>query len=423
MPGMVTTASLTNSLRQWDGFRVPPVPRALGQPFSELLPDLAGHDPRVPLFEALHGICSSVWQTPSKVNFEHLVHAAELLATVMPLPQNPKVADAFRFLPAPFLRTEAGADHWNIPGENYWTAAQAACFEILNWVDDACAKASTPDHPLARGLTRLARTHDLKIFSLNYDDIPEASGLSFYTGFSAGGRFEPRYPWPARGHTFCQLHGSVRFAASLDGVGRYSSRSHARTARRSKSSGTILQDGHRADAAPMITGLRKADKTLPRPFGTYMHVFREHLLQCHQWLVVGYGFGDDHVNQALLQARQNWRNRGVPVQAVIVDYYTPIVANNGQAVLDAWIGTHAYEVLDRICSNVYREDLGRFLNPVLARLAPSLFTELSPELAIDLNGTEGALIGAPDRILRFLGSGRTPGPAEIARRFLRRYLM
>jgi hypothetical protein len=103
----------------------------------------------------------------------------------------------------------------------------------------------------------------------------------------------------------------------------FPTRAAAAGARKSPPSGSVFQDGHHDVGAPMITGLRKADKTLARPFGTYMHVFREELLRVPRWLIVGYGFVDEHVNRAMAQARANWAQRGQPVRAVIVNWHQP----------------------------------------------------------------------------------------------------
>jgi hypothetical protein len=89
------------------------------------------------------------------------------------------------------------------------------------------------------------------------------------------------YPWPRGTHVLCQLHGSVLFGAGTEAerfeVVRLPSRGDAVKARQVRGSGPRFMDGHFGSDAPMITGLRKADKTMARPFGTYMHVMRDEM--------------------------------------------------------------------------------------------------------------------------------------------------
>ena len=98
-----------------------------------------------------------------------------------------------------------------------------------------------------------------------------------------GRLFRPKYPWPRGRHVLCQLHGSVLFGTGSEEerfeVVRLASRDEAARARQVRGSGPRFMDGHQGGDAPMITGLRKADKTMPRPFGTYMHVMRDELLR------------------------------------------------------------------------------------------------------------------------------------------------
>lgn len=399
LPGMLTTAEVTTRLLQWDFFREPQ-PATTGLPAtSQLLSLPSGSDARAPLYEALRAIIATGLRDPSILNFEHLMHAIEQMASIFALPAISK-SDRYRFLPAPLLSVAPSHANWNIEGANYWAAASETAYAILSWFKERCDTVSTPHHPQAAGLSALAAEgNDLRIFSLNYDDLPFQTGLNFYTGFGTTGHFEPAYPWPSLGHSLCQLHGSVLFGSAGSDIMSFPDRDAAAKARQTRhgSAAGIFQDGHHAAEAPLIAGLRKADKTLVRPFGTYMHVLREELLRTPRWLIVGYGFGDVHINQAMQQARNNWRLRGTEVRIAIVDWHDPLRDNNGDPILDAWHGTPAAEVLERLCTPVFADDLMTFMTPVIHKLSPNLFAELSPHLAIDLTGVAGAL--GPHRAL------------------------
>lgn len=47
---------------------------------------------------------------------------------------------------------------------------------------------------------------------------------------------------------------------------------------------------------PLITGLDKSDKLLTEPYGSYLRVFAQGLGGCNRLLIIGYGFGDAHIN-------------------------------------------------------------------------------------------------------------------------------
>ena len=398
---MLSTTSVTSQLTSWPGLREP---AAVGTaiPFGELLPT-GPNDTRPPLFGALHALMAPGLQSNSYLNFEHLVHVAEQLASMMPIPSHPKTVDPFRFWLAPLF--DVKHSNWNVHGATYAAAASEACYEILDWFKTTCDAVSLPTHPLARGIKQLALKNTLRIFSLNYDDIVQRSGVPLYTGFlpSTGPRrFEPKFPWPRGGHCLCQLHGSVLWGNDAFEIVAFDHRNAAANARKARSSGSKFGDGHQAPNAPMITGLRKADKVLSRPFGTYFHVFREELLRCRRWLIVGYSFADPHVNHALQQALRNWEQRGTPVRAVVVDYFDATLGGKGPPVLDAWIGTDAGERLTSLCMPVFSDAASAFMAQRLPKLASSLFTELSANVAVDFAGTTTALTSHMPLMEKFL---------------------
>lgn len=402
MPGMLSVADVTTKLMTWKHFREPQGAGAHGDPAAPLVGS-GPTDPRTNFFQALQVLLASGLRFPANagafLHFERLVHATELLGSTFSLPPDPRTADEARFLLAPLLAPIPGRAGWNIDGSNFTAAAHEACYEILNWFKDRCDTVSTGKHPQARALKELARRSTLRLFSLNYDDIPHASGVDFYTGFE-GRVFRPKYPWPRGRHILCQLHGSVLFGTGSEEEGFevvcLPSREAALQSRQVRGSGPRFQDGHLNGDAPMITGLRKADKTLSRPFGTYMHVMRDELLRCRRWLVVGYGFADTHINEAMQQARAIWQQRRTDVRAVVVNFHAPPHDHTGAAVLSAWPGTAGGDALEAACGPVFNEDLATFRDGVRRqKKAPnideSMFTPLSNQVAVHLGGTSVAL--------------------------------
>lgn len=60
---------------------------------------------------------------------------------------------------------------------------------------------------------------------------------------------------------------------------------------------------------PMITGLRKPDKLLAaEPYATYYNLFQQIMMENSKLLIIGYGFGDFHIN-SLFMRMHHWHAR------------------------------------------------------------------------------------------------------------------
>lgn len=162
-----------------------------------------------------------------------------------------------------------------------------------------------------------------------------------------------------------------------------------------------LQDGRALPLAPMITGLRKADLVLERPYGTYLHVFRDHLLSTPRWLIIGYGFGDRHINRALQQAWSNWNQRDEFHRAVVVNYLESGTRNDTDQGADDNRGwTKVREVLGPVFGNEL-EHRWRFRN---VRQFPEsgLINVGSDRLRLQLDGSAAAMTIGRDEIVQYL---------------------
>jgi len=309
------------------------------------------------------------------------------MGSIFPLPQEDHVVDRYRVLIAPFLAAAPGLEHFNIP--HLGLAAQDACYALLDHVSAFCERVSRPDHPQAIGLGNLAKLTELRAFSLNYDDIPYQSSVNFYDGWK-GGQFRPGYPWPLDLHTLCQLHGSVLWGnhpASPFELHKFDSRAEASTHRKSRGGMQHFMDNHEAANAPMITGLRKADRIMARPYGAYFHIFRDELLRCPDWLIVGYGFRDPHVNQALLQARANWMQRGASQRILVVDRHGFDLAD-ADGYERVTPGSGLSERLYQLLGGTFREDVLQFHAPLAPLVRRGTLNRLSDDLAIWLDGAQ-----------------------------------
>jgi hypothetical protein len=327
VPHISGVRALTDSLLVWSDFR-PPEHNTPPDPFSltalaPLLPRGAS-DKRPPFFAHLKEILSEGRGDGGRdLTFEHLIHACDELAHVIQNEPDPK--DGSRWMLEPFFQLRDKVTSWgakHVPS-GMISLAEEARYHILKIVANQCT-GTTDSNKVYLGIKSLADRYILKIHSLNYDDLIFHTGLDYYTGFEgAAGMFSPRYPWPERVHSLAQLHGSVRWGWNDSGeLKAFSSAAEAMLHWKSRAHQQSLMDGQALPTGPMLTGLRKADLILERPYGTYFHVFRHHLLTTRHWLIIGYGFGDPHVNRALQQAWANWTQRGSLARAVVIDYMT-----------------------------------------------------------------------------------------------------
>jgi hypothetical protein len=230
------------------------------------------------------------------------------------------------------------------------------------------------------------------VFSLNYDDVPEHGVTSYVTGYGPGpadfNTAEVLNPGPR--HLHGQLHGSVLWGdARLGSIPeRYPSRREAALKRGTFSSSRTTQDGHKGTAAPMITGLRKADRSLDDPYFTYEHGLMKHLLGTERWLIIGYGAGDHHINAALRSAREARLRAGKSLRVAAVNYLKDWEI---PGPTPAWDGWPAGDVV-RSQLQPWAEDACRahfaWTSPYVDQHS---FNRVTSDLAISLDGTEWAL--------------------------------
>lgn len=408
MPSIPGVSALTEKLVAWPKFRSPAVGDCAsgGGAFNVLTP-LEGRGPtdkRCNFFQGLHDILASEYQRPQTVlNFEGLIHACDELAHV--LPNEPDREDRLRWALGRFFRLRPEYAAWGEARAPLMMSliAEEARYFILEHVADESERV-TDLHPVSRGLQALADRFLLRMHSLNYDDLPLAMGLDVHTGFDKEtGEFRPKYPWPAELDSFVQLHGSVRWGLVDSEIRSFDCIDKARADRDSRYNQRLLQDGHVLPLAPMITGLRKADLILERPYGTYLHVFREHLLSTPRWLIVGYGFGDQHVNRALQQAWAHWRSQEESARAVVINF---LQSGNRNTVEVGSDDNRGWAKVMTLLAPVFRQELDPGWHLRNARKFPEsgLVRTCSDNLGVQFDGGEVAMTGGLEEIVQFFDS-------------------
>ena len=319
IPGMAT---VTDHLLNWRNYLAP-------NKKGSLRPKVSGAgDKRATFFEYIK---QRLPKSDSTYNFEQLIGCVEALTTAFTTTkQAPETwaGNPYFVSPiSPFVRPRAGLTE----NSELWEVREASHYEVLRLVSEACDEVwkSKNPHPLAQGLKKLSKHFTLRIFSLNYDDIPYESELNFETGYKRlYDGFVPSLLFqPSDRHLHLQLHGSVLFGPDLRGkamIPLYQSRAEARDNWKPGSEVGPGPDGLVRLALPMITGLRKPDAAMWEPFGTYAAVFRLFASLTPNWLIIGYGGGDSHINSVLESATLdrvlNPRYQSTPLKVVVVEY-------------------------------------------------------------------------------------------------------
>ncbi len=153
------------------------------------------------------------------------------------------------------------------------------------------------------------------IGTLNYDDCVDQSIHNFNDGYrytdSEYSTFDPFQMTQLDNTTrIMHLHGSIFYGYRQDDKNdnylenffedlyKFNSLKKSCDTWNNRSP-NISQSGMQAIIGPIITGRRKSDKLLAYPYSYYYNVFQQSLLNNSSLLIVGYSFGDLHINSLL----------------------------------------------------------------------------------------------------------------------------
>ena len=143
----------------------------------------------------------------------------------------------------------------------------------------------------------------LGIYNLNYDIVAHKAWPSAFNGFDSRGRFDPlcvsqREDWGFIYH----LHGSVHHSVCHE-VTRPWIIWKENLAEEFTDCGLpqieMAQNFRSLPLTTLIAGGSKLDQLLAEPFQTFYSTLARHIHEADAMLVVGYGFGDSHVNRTL----------------------------------------------------------------------------------------------------------------------------
>ncbi len=350
-PG-ISTAFLTEKLLEWRG-ALEPVSNPMrnlrwrisrGRPIPEWLfyrlirfeqKFQRADQSRRPFFRWLLDVSKDVYPPPAdefgywpavrEPNFEDLLYTVERLPYLLqthwydsPYKRPPPYELPF-FLSSPLAKLLEEGD---------------LLYDVLVWASsyllDMVAQRAAA-HPMTDSGALLGSLREqgiLKVFTLNYDSRAVNLDEEWWTGFrpleaaeaqerdtKAGVQvFESCPAIPEQKDAFIQLHGSTHFSWVAHAY------RHAYVLCRSPQ---LLLDHHAPrrygfeqwsdrtalPALALITGHRKAEKSLVEPYASYFHFLRSEAFRTPNWLIIGYGGGDFHINRTLASAADYWGNR------------------------------------------------------------------------------------------------------------------
>ena len=412
------TAQITEELKKWDVYLEPPLDNPKNWLIAKTL-DSKG----LPYYKAVFEAVKSYYENPKAyLNFERLIHISLQLDSIT---KSEKAVDEFRPLLKPFIKFKDEFQKFDQPHINSMIADDASTY-ILNWL----SKKYTPNlfdqlrnSCFNRFLKRLSGlNYGIHLFSLNYDTQPLYSDLAFETGFRSvpGSKFQIFSPLEfLEGnykHLYCQIHGSTLFGYSLTPLEgappgklvRYNevgdaidSRNAIRKSKRSK------QDGFPSTSDCMITGLRKADDILSEPYASYLYQLFQELISTNNWVLIGYGGRDPHINECLRRARHVWKQRAKKLKILWIGYASDNAFKYGEIGLRVWlpISEECYEnmvaTLPEDCIDQIREEAK---NIPIKRDEVQLIKTKSCDALISFRGTEETLKSHTNQIIEFLNN-------------------
>ena len=287
-----------------------------------------------------------------KTNYEEVLYVLYYLDTLYdPNNINPILALIKPFSDDSFIK--------NLKGKNpYYSSSQLSNVlidELLKVFRDKCktiqTKYTNELNKLKYLLGKLSDKYEIGIISLNYDDIFYQAKPDLFTGFDSFGIFNPievinRKEW----NFIYNIHGSVHFNMEPSGNAlhkifwrdlnyKYSGNAFGRNL-------INTAEGISLPNSVIITGYEKAIQIQRAPFRTYYSVLDRLIFEANKFLIIGYGFADFHINNALNLINEN-RERNV----VIIDY-----SDDKQDPLAFRCDNFTYNLFETISANT--EEMG-----------------------------------------------------------------
>lgn len=284
-------------------------------------------------FDALTTALKETFDTP---NFEHYQHGLEALASLK-RSWNECTEPPFRVIEAAL--TAGPHKTFPVPIDSLWLIqARTEFFRVLHQtlIEPDSRLTTQPNwQTFTKFLQMLDKEFDLYVVTTNYDTAVEQAlgwGPSEQGFEPVSGASTLRYAGQATLPKLMHIHGSIHFGYRKAGEGLdrnifeddhedlYFHVDKTADANWPYRSGQTTQSGRDVPAGPIITGLQKPDKLLPEPYLSYYRQFLTLSVQVPHVMIVGYGFGDFHLN-ASFSRFSKWH--GDQRRIVMIDHCDP----------------------------------------------------------------------------------------------------
>lgn len=338
------------------------------------------------VLESIYKIISNYYH-PDTINFEHIMHALEMLTTYNSYFTDPESCKISLYKPlfAPFIKPrykrffkgnndisiqlaktyliEAVADEVNKYNEafakaksehfwyqNFWNTPG------INWDITTLNYDTTIEHSLSKraedGFEPNRNNYINKdcsnVKALSRDEI---DALSF--------RFNPtRLTTQSKEVVVNHLHGCICFGHSWRskniyedetfGIVKFQSYDLAKRTWSSNSGKT--QAAEDVSRGPIITGLRKTEKITTYPYSFYQYYLQDSIIKNNSLLIVGYSFGDLYLNEIIDRIS---RIHGEKKRIVIITYYGKEYWSDNHSINDFFDHNEAYMFYAKACSDNY----------------------------------------------------------------------
>lgn len=266
-----------------------------------------------PFFKGLKQILLGPGQF-QEVNFELMLHALEALQPLLyssnpdPIP----VSDYFRSVLRVFVEPNEQARALGTGSAlSYWRGI--AFYQIASLIAEKLAVSAVKEKHLSDLLLPLHEKFEIKLFTLNYDDLIDRVGLPWLDGFIPNkSNFYEAFDLKtfleadkSSAPLLVHMHGSTRFGYCHDGIFDIHKYKSPETAINYMDDKGFSQNVHGRViiSGPIISGLSKVEQLMfrPIPYGYYFKSFMDNLVNNSRLLILGYGGWDRHINEWISQ--------------------------------------------------------------------------------------------------------------------------
>ena len=186
--------------------------------------------------------------------------------------------------------------------------------KLADYFRKKCLDRTKPIDSYKKFLEEIRKDFDVGIYNLNYDDVAIHAWPEAYTGFDSNGLDEnifcPKAIFDRKEWGFVyHLHGSVHNHIQTDKQGKTDKQRIGWKKDLSSSNFTVYDKNHmslvvnsnssRMPMSTLLAGGFKLEQLSPEPFQTFHSSLVRHAYEANAILIIGYGFGDTHVNWVL----------------------------------------------------------------------------------------------------------------------------